>query len=230
VGFLARWGWLSVAILTLPVLLVVFSRPPATDHPLPPGPFNQAAQPILARAGVPGTPIVVRPGKNECAWGTVAGLGPSQRIVISQGTLTYPTDQALFTIAHESGHVRRGDPLLGVVVGWIWIVLALACAQGAAVWATRRWGFAGLLAAPLGFAFAYALGLPTFDLIQRNVERRADRFGVETTGDGAAAAAMIERSDACLGVHDSSGLKATLLLNHPSHSERVAMLRAASAR
>jgi Zn-dependent protease with chaperone function len=146
--FLRRWGWISAGALASPVLLVLYGTPPATDRPLPPGAFNDAARAVLAKAGIAGTPIVVRPSRDQCAWGTVSGLGPSQRIVISHGTLSYPMDEALFTIGHESGHARRGDPLLGVVSGWIWIVLGLAGAQGAAIWATSRWGARGVLAAP----------------------------------------------------------------------------------
>jgi hypothetical protein len=48
---------------------------------------------------------------------------------------------------------------------------------------------------------------------------------VEITGNGAAAAGMIERSDACLGIRDPSGPVVMLFtLTHPSHAERVEML------
>ncbi|HEX3699709.1 MAG TPA: M48 family metalloprotease [Phenylobacterium sp.] len=230
-GLIGRWAWLAVALVALPLLLAIYGTPPAGDQPLPNGPLKAASAPLLARAGVAGTPIVVRPGGGPCAWGTVVGLGDRQRIVVSPGALAYPTDQSLWTIAHEAGHVRRGDPLLGVIVGWVWLVLALAAAQVLTTWAFRRWRWWGLAALPLAVGLVFVLGLPLFNLIQRQVERRADQFGVEMAGSGAAAAAMLERSDACLGVHDRAGLFETLFrLNHPRAQARIAMLKAMDRR
>jgi STE24 endopeptidase len=225
-----HWAWAIIAIALLPALLVVYGAPPPGDQPLPDGPFKQASVAILARAGVPGTAVVVRPGGGPCAWGTVAGLGSSEHIVVSPGVLTYPLDEGIFIVAHESGHVRRGDPLLGVMIGWAWLALGLGAGEAASLWAWRRWGLVGLIAFPLAFAGVWVVGTPVFNLTQRNIERRADRWGVEMTGSGASAAALNERADACLGVSDHVTLFDTLFtLTHPPPSQRIAALRAMNA-
>ena len=224
-GFLRRWAWLALALVLFPVALVIFGRPPPGDLPLPDGPLKAAALPMLARAGVAGTPIVVREG--SCAWGTVAGLDGTQRIVISRATLAYPLPQALWTIAHEAGHVRLGDPLLGVIVGWVWIATVLAAGQFAGLRGLARFGGLGLALAPLAVALVWGAGLPAFNLIQRQVERRADRYGVDLAGSGAAAAEMIETSSHCMGVHPRADFFETLFrLNHDPPAQRIAMLRA----
>jgi Zn-dependent protease with chaperone function len=224
--FLAHWGWLVVALTILPAVLFQFSRHPITDRP-PNDPATISASAwVLDRAGLAAVPIVVRPGA-LCGWGTVSGLGGGARIVLSEGTLRYPPDQVSWVVGHEATHVRLGDPLLGVIVGWLWIAMGLAAGQTTTRLAMGRFGARGLLLAPVAVAAVWVAGLPVFNLIQRQVEWRADRGGVELAGSGAAAANFVRTSGACLGVDPSPGTFDRIFrLNHPALSERVRALEA----
>ena len=224
---LRRFWWLVLALAALPVMLAAFARPPTGDIPLQDGPLRAEATALLRRAGLPDTPVVVRREGRACGSGTVAGVGPGMRIVLGAPSLAIPRGQALWAVAHEARHALTHDPLLGVVIGWLWATLALGVASEATIAAVRRRGRAGWIAAPLALATVWAAGLPVFNLIQRQRERGADHYAAAMVG-GAPGAAFLVREGACLGFEPAPDLFTRLfLLNHPTTAERVAAMRAA---
>lgn len=222
-----RFWWMIVSLAVLIAALVVFGRPASGDVPLADGPLKQKSIALLQRAGTPGVPIVIRPSDGRpCGSGTVTGLGSRMRIVMGAASLTIPRDQALWAIAHESQHVRTGDPLLGVVSGWLWITLALALASETTRAAVLRRGRVGWIALPLMLVAIWAVGLPVFNLIQRQRERGADHAAAALVG-GAPGATFLAREGACLGIESEPDLFTRLfLLNHPTTAERLRSMRA----
>jgi Zn-dependent protease with chaperone function len=203
----------------------------APTRPLPAGPLKAQIEQMLRRAGHPDAPVVLRRDSGPCVGGTNLGVFPTTLIVIDDGYLNYPTAQGAEATAHELGHYAHHDPELGVLVGLVWLSVALGPLQ----WASRGMGVApsgtggGVpIESPLiptmifWITLVYVAGLPVFNLIQRQVEHRADQYAMELTHDGPAGVAEMLRDLRCDRLDPAPGRWArTFFWNHPSISERV---------
>lgn len=187
---------LGVVVFTLSYASAVPMLENAVDPPTPlhvsPALERRLAT-LKRRAGVPSLPIVrerTTDGTNE-ANAHIEGIGPDRRIVLDQSELATATDPEIgFAVAHELGHVARGDDVR--------IALALALlvifSSTLAVTVTDRIGFRrdddplvrlALVATFVGVA--YLALLPGYNAYVRALETRADRFAVGLTGDRPAA-------------------------------------------
>lgn len=226
-GLLRRWR-LVTWLLAAPVLLVLFGGQPYwTSYGALPAPLQAQAQAVLDRAGAPDVGIAVLEDGSACAAGTVHGLGPTSVLILNRATLDRPAPELLWAVAHEARHHLRYDPLLGAAFGWLWLGLMLAVSALVPALVRRRWP--RIPAAPVviaGFALGYGVGLPAFNLIQRQVERAADLYAAEVTSP-AAGIAFIAHEAACFGQDYSPTLYDRLFrLNHPPPGERIAAMGA----
>lgn len=122
----------------------------------------------------------------------VSGFGSTRRVVVYDTLLTgLPPAEVEVVVAHELGHTRHHDVLVGTLLG------ATGSAFGVGLLGLllsssrilRRSGSAGLAdprAVPLVLALVAAgtlLASPVQSTISRAVEARADRAALEATGD-----------------------------------------------
>jgi STE24 endopeptidase len=157
---------------------------------------------LEAKAGIPNVPIVVADwSRRSAAQGAfVSGLGPSQRIVLSDSLVRSESPgEAAFFVARAIEHDVDGDQLRRCLIAVLIIIIAMALA----VTIADRVGFRrdddpvsrlALVGALL--ACAYLVAFPIYLSYVRGGEARADRSAVALTGDRASAVrAMIRRAD-----------------------------------
>lgn len=222
---LRRWRVVSW-LLAAPFLLVLFGGQPFwTSYGALPAALEAEAQSVLDKAGASGARIAVLYDGVPCAAGTVHGLGPTSVLILNRATLDLPAPQLLWAVAHETRHYLRYDPLLGAAIGWLWLGVMLGASAMLPAFVRRRWS--RVPAAPLvvaGFALGYIVGLPVFNLIQRQVERSADIYAARVTSS-AAGIDFIAHEAACFGQDYSPSLSHRLFrLNHPPPGERIAAM------
>jgi STE24 endopeptidase len=174
----------------------------------------------------------------------VSGIGSSRRIVIYDTTMRrLPSEQIRMIIAHELGHVKRNDVLVGTAEGALGMaigvcVIFVALASPAV---RRRAGLgpsppAGIGRVPVDPAsVALVLGLvtalvtlttPVQLLVSRRIEARADVHSLDLARDPATMAAMQRRiSLSNLGELDPDPLVYALIATHPVGPERIALAR-----
>ena len=164
----------------------------------------------------------------------LTGLGRTRRIIVSDTLLSrYSDDEVEGILAHELGHLVRRD---------IWRGMALHVAvAGAGLLAASR--ALAALASPLGWTGesdvaglpalllttgAVSLALrPLSNAFSRRMERQADRFAIELTGNPAAFASAIERlGEQNLSEERPPRLARWFFYTHPPAAERVAAAKA----
>jgi STE24 endopeptidase len=229
-----RWWLFSTAVL-VPILvagLVIYQMVLAplwtTYRPMPAGPLAAHVQALGERCSISQLRVLV--GGNDDA--TVIGLGPFNRIVVSEKfvhDLTEP--EQVVNLAHELKHYLTWDSWQGIaliaafLLGGLWLVDVLG--RRLLVWFGHRWGFTGL-ADPASFplvlftltALWLAAGLPLYNALQRHAELEADRFALELTHlNRAQGLLQIRYSKYTLNDYDV--FYRTWMANHPSASERV---------
>ncbi|HVS46014.1 MAG TPA: M48 family metalloprotease [Verrucomicrobiae bacterium] len=163
------------------------------------------ASPLYAlevKAGIPNVPIVAadwpRPSPAQGAF--VSGLGPSQRIVLSDSLVRSesPGETAFFA-ARAIEHDVDGDQFRRCLIAVLIIIIAMALA----VTIADRVGFRrdddpvsrlALVGALLGCA--YLVAFPIYLSYVRGGEARVDKTAIALTGDRASAVrAMVRRAD-----------------------------------
>ncbi|MGI8802381.1 MAG: M48 family metalloprotease, partial [Solirubrobacteraceae bacterium] len=162
----------------------------------------------------------------------VNGLGPTKRVVLFDNLLdAFSRAETRLVVAHELAHVRHRDVPRGL--------LHLALVAPAALRAADRLAravdppAADRAAPPSLPALTLALGLVGVTLIgplhrlSRAVERRADSFSLELTGDPAAFTSFERRIVvANLADPDPPRWIAAVLGSHPPAVERIGMAQA----
>lgn len=168
-----------------------------------------------------------------------AGIGKTRRIVVSDTMLaTFNPREIETVVAHEIGHQVNRD-LWRFILSSSLVMLAIA-------WTTDRVGRQIMSSQPelvgtrslgnpralplIAFAFAVAgtLITPLQLAYSRRIERRADRFAVELTANGAAYASAMQK----LGVQNLADPNpprwvTALLHSHPPLAERIDTARSA---
>lgn len=168
----------------------------------------------------------------------LTGFGRTRRIMVSDTLLDLCSDDEIGGIlAHELGHQARHDLWRGGALHVLIAALGLAAASLALARLSGPLGWDGVgdvagLPVLMLSAGAVALALrPLANAQSRGMERRADGFAIELTGDPAAFASAIER----LGIRNLSEehpprLARWFFATHPTVGERVAAARAAGER
>lgn len=239
-----RWWLPGAALAALLVVAGSFVYPvvvePAFNRftPLAAGPLRDDLLALARRDGVPVEDVLVADASRRTTAlnAYVSGFGSTRRIVVYDTLLREATDREVeLVVAHELGHAKRQDVLVGTVVG------ALAAAAGvcglflllSSAGVLRRVGADAAgdpRVLPLVLLLAVLVPLlvaPVTNLVSRHVEARADLHSLELTGD----VETFVSSERRLAVTNLSDLKPHPLLyaffaSHPSAPERIAFARA----
>ena len=240
-----RWWWaFGAAGAALLVVLLSFVLPVLVEPifnrftPMADGPLRTELVALAGRDGVPVRDVLVADAsrRTSAVNAYVSGFGPTRRIVVYDTMLTEATpDEVVSVVAHELGHAKDGDVLIGTVLG------ALGTAAGViALYLLGLWG--GLLrlagvhsigeprAIGLLIAVATLAGLaggPAQAFVSRRIEARADAHALALTGDPAAFESMQRRLGTVnLSDPDPPTWEYLMSASHPSTVERMAAARA----
>lgn len=198
--FPRHWpGWAGLGAVALTFagsLLYPLLVEPAFNRfsPVPDGPLKQSVLRLARREGVRLDGILVADASRRTTTlnAYVSGLAGSRRVVVYDNLLrNAPRRQVLAVVAHELGHAREHDVLVGTALG------ALGGVVGVGLLALvldgerlrRRAGAGGpqdVRTVPLVLvllASASLLSLPAQNVVSRSVEARADRAALTATGD-----------------------------------------------
>ena len=165
----------------------------------------------------------------------VSGYGATRRIVVYDTLLESATPaEVRLVVAHELGHAKRNDVLIGTIMGAI-ASAAAVCALFLLLSWTPVLRRAGLDAVQDPRSLALVLAIvaiittlfgPVANLVSRRVEARADVHSLELTRDPAAFT-LSERTLQVrnLGDLDPNPVVYGLFASHPSGPERIAIAR-----
>jgi STE24 endopeptidase len=242
-----RWWWLILSGLALPFTVVLAQLYPVLIAPI----FNRfvpVEDPLLtdrittlaARAGVPVAAVTQMDMSRQTrkANAFFAGLGPTRRIALGDTLVEeFTIDEVEVIVAHELGHQIHGDIWKGVGLS----SLATLGGAGLLAWLSepllRRWrarlgvdGLTDIASLPLLsllLSLLSTLALPLVNAFSRRyIERPADRYALELTGQPAAFISSMEKLTR-LNLTDPAPprLIKYLLYSHPPVAERIAAAR-----
>jgi Zn-dependent protease with chaperone function len=236
-----RW-WFSFWLLSIPVtLFLVLIAPVLLDpvfhnyEPLRNQALRDEILGLAARAGIEGGRVyqvdMSRETKTLNAY--VTGLGATKRIVLWDTTLEkLRPDEILFIMGHEMAHYVYNHIYwgVGISLGGLLILFALvdrltraALERWGPAWDIRELGDVASLPALLAvLALLQFLGSPLESAVSRTMEEQADRFGLQITGNGhAAARAFVKLSEDNLSLPSPPPLIRFWLGTHPTLAERI---------
>jgi len=240
IGAARRWprAWPAVAATGLGALVMLASFVyPVLVEPLfnnfdslPDGPLRTEVLRVADREGVPVDDVLVADASRRTTTlnAYVSGFGNTRRVVLYDNLVNdVPRDEVLSVVAHELGHAKYDDVLVGSVLGALGTVAAL--------------GLLGLLLAPYRgsdrrpgprsvplllalVAWGSLLAAPLENGISRRIETRADVTALETTHDPDAFIA-VQKQLAVRGHSDPTppAWSQFWFGSHPSVLERVRM-------
>jgi STE24 endopeptidase len=243
--FAPRWWWaLGAAGAAVLVVLLSFVLPVVVEPvfnkftPMADGPLRTELLQLADRDGVPVRDVLVADAsrRTRAVNAYVSGLGPTRRIVVYDTMLTEATpDEVVSVVAHELGHAKDNDVLIGTVLGALGAAIAVV-----ALFLLGSWG--GLLrlagvdsigsppAIGLMLAVVTVVGLvagPAQAYVSRGIEARADAHALALTGDPATFEAMQRRLGTVnLSDPDPPAWEYLISASHPSTVERMAAARA----
>jgi STE24 endopeptidase len=194
--------------------------------PLPAGELRTDILELADKAGVKVGEVysIDASRRTTAANAYVSGLGPTKRVVLFDTLLDrYSRDEVLVVVAHELSHVRHRDVVRGVLYGAI-VAAPAALATQRLSWAIspRRSGAAALPALALAATLAAAPTGLLGNRLSRAIERRADAYALELSGQREAFISF-ERTIALQNVADLDppAWVTRLLATHPSTAQRI---------
>jgi STE24 endopeptidase len=211
------------------VLDPVFNR----FTPLPEGALRAEVLDLARRAGVEVGEVyeVDASRRTTAANAYVNGLGATKRVVLYDTLLRdFAPAETRLVVAHELGHVHHRD----VPHGLLWLALvapAGALAIARAIEPLTPDGASAVPAAALVLTLlSPGIGV-VYNQLSRAIERRADQFALELTGEPDAAIAL-ERRLTLQNVGDPSPPRwlQVLMGTHPDTMERIGQALAFSSR
>jgi STE24 endopeptidase len=192
---------------------------------------------MAARDGVPARDVLVADASRRTTAlnAYVSGFGATRRIVVYDTLLEKASpDEVRLVVAHELGHAKRRDVLVGTLLGalgsaTVVCVLALALRSEGLL---RRAGV-GSAGDPRAMALVLAvvavlaaLSGPVQVLVSRRVETRADVHALDLTRDPQTFVEMQRRlSVTNLSDPDPPRLVFGLFATHPTGPQRMALAR-----
>jgi Zn-dependent protease with chaperone function len=211
-----------------PVLLdPIFNR----FRPLPAGRTRRDVLELARKAGVTVGEVyeVDASRRTTAANAYVTGLGRTKRVVLYDTLLTrFSRAETNLVVAHELGHVHHRD----VPRSLLYLALVAPAGLFAAARLTERWrppdtdpgAPASLPGAVLALGAAAFATSTVANQLSRMVERRADSFSLELTGEPGAFISSEKRlAVQNLADPDPPGWKTFLLSTHPPTIERIGM-------
>lgn len=237
-----RWPlWFAAALVPV-VAFGIFLSPLLIDPlfnkftPLPPtNPMYAPLHALADKAGIPNAEIFVvdKSKQSDELNAYVTGLGSSARIVIWDNVfMKMPPDQIEAVIGHEMGHyvehhiwIGFGLTVIGLFIAFpiiAWGAQRLIARNG------KRWHIASL-ADPAALAVLLLVGNlfsyitePISNAVSREIEHRADAFGLGVTGNRVAMAdAFITLSEDDLDDPNPPAWVKFWLEDHPPLGERI---------
>ena len=234
--WIAGTGAIVAYAVAVTYLAPVVIEPLFNDfEPLPRGALRADVLALADRAGVDvGEVYVVDASRRTTAANAyVAGLGATKRVVLYDTLLRdFEPDEVRLIVAHELGHVRHRDLPNGLLyVALVAPAGMLAAAALGERFAGRRGLQPGPGAVPAVALAAVLVATPLTMIsnqLSRAVERRADAYSIELTGDPASLIAM-QRRLSTRNVSDPAPPRwqTFLLSTHPPALERIARAEAA---
>jgi Zn-dependent protease with chaperone function len=187
---------------------------------------------LAARAGVTAVGVWVadQSRKSRTANAALAGLGQTRRILLFDTLVARFTPAEVESVlAHELAHHVHRDVWRGLAVQAALTVLALWIADRLLQLGVSLWGLEGP-ADPAGLPWLalvlLGVGLVTMPLVNawsRRLERQADDFALQQTGDiDAFVGAMQRLASLNLAERRPHWLKEVLFYSHPSIDRRIA--------
>ncbi len=242
---LPNWWWaVGAAGAAALVVLLTFIFPVLVEPvfnkftPMADGPLRTELMELAARDGVPVRDVLVADASRRTTAlnAYVSGIGPTRRIVVYDTLLREAAPaETVGVVAHELGHAKRGDVVIGTVIGALGaaaLVVGLYLLGGWG-WLLRRAGVDSIAepkALGLLLAVATMAGLlagPAQAFVSRLIEARADQHALELTGDAAGFEDMQQRlSLVNLSDPDPPAWEQALFGSHPTTVERMAAARA----
>ena len=241
-----RTWWLYVWAAIVPVTFVVTVVYPVMVAPLfnrytplAAGTLRENILALAAKSGIHNGRVFVEDTSRRTSHvnAYVTGLGPTTRIVLNDTALRLlPQDQILAIVGHEMGHYVERHVLIGVATGAVGtgLLLALLAVIGPRLVARcgpvcRLRGPRDLAALPAIMLTIYVVTLlsePISSAISRELEHRADVYGLRMTGLGdATARLMVGFAERDLSDPDPPPIFHWWFGTHPTLSERIAYAR-----
>ncbi len=235
-----NWPWIAIA--GMPALLA-FANVVAPTYIMPlfnkyiplEGALEKRIRELAGRYGVGNATILrfdmSRQSKKANAF--VTGVFGTERIAIADTLLDeFSDDETFFVVAHELGHYVKRDPWVSIALGTGLLSLPMILGNSVVRRTTGR--DAGDISTTMRIGFYLAVGqlaaLPLANAFSRMIERRADRFAVEATGDPASGVRAFRRlRDQNLAEDEGPVWSEKLFSSHPSLGSRIAALEAVAA-
>lgn len=241
------WAWLAAGAAGL-VVLLSFVLPVLVEPvfnkftPMPDGELRDSLITLAQRDGVPVKDVLVADASRRTTAlnAYVSGMGPTRRIVVYDTLLAdAPPAEVEAVVAHELGHAKLGDVVIGTVLGALGAAAAVCAAFLLGSWSglLRLAGVDSVTqprALALLLAVATLAGLvatPLQNAVSRRIEARADAHALTLTRDPAS----VERMDGRLALKnladvDPNRFEYVMFASHPSTVERMAAARAFARR
>ena len=243
--FAPRWWWAfgavgaAALVVLLSFVLPVLVEPVFNKFtPMAAGPLRTELIALADSDGVPVRDVLVADAsrRTRAVNAYVSGLGPTRRIVVYDTMLTEATpDEVVSVVAHELGHAKDNDVLIGTVLGALGTALAVI-----ALFLLGSWSGLLRLASVDSIGSPPAIGLmlavvtlaglvagPAQAYVSRRIEARADAHALALTGDPATFEAMQRRLGSVnLSDPDPPTWEYVISASHPSTVERMAAARA----
>ena len=247
VGLARRWPerwWIPAAVGgALLVIVVSFAYPLVVEPvfnkftPMPAGPLRTSLLQLAEQDHVPVKDVLVADASRRTTAlnAYVSGFGSTRRIVVYDNLVKNASPEEIrLIVAHELGHAKRNDVLLGTLIGALAIGVG-ACALFLLMGSTRvqHWarvdGPGDPRAVALLLALVTAISVltgPAQQLISRRIEARADVHALDLTSDPTSFAEM-QRQLALtnIGDLDPPPILFGLFASHPTTPQRIAMAR-----
>jgi STE24 endopeptidase len=233
------WAWGAVGAAGL-VVLLSFVFPVIVEPifnkftPLPAGPLRTQLIAMADRDGIPVKDVLVADAsrRTKAVNAYVSGFGATRRIVIYDTLLEQaPPAQVESVVAHELGHAKDNDVVIGTVIGALGAAAAVIAIFLLGSWTglLRRAGVTDIgepKAIALLLAIAALAGLvmtPVGNLVSRHIEARADTHALRLTNDPLTFEQMQARlAQVNIGNVDPNPFEYLLFANHPSTVQRMA--------
>jgi STE24 endopeptidase len=169
--------------------------------------------------------------RTNAANAALTGIGRSRRIILGDTLIDEFSPEEIETVlAHELGHHVNKDIPMGMALNSLTTLVGLYLTSLGLNWGVNFFGFenaADIAALPLLGIVLGVYGLFTMPLgngFSRWLERRADRYALQATGNGPAYASALTRlANQNLADADPEPWVEWLLYSHPALSKRIAM-------
>lgn len=244
IGWSPQWWWAwGAAAGALLVVVVSFAYPVVIEPvfnkftPLQAGPLRTSLLDMAERDGVPARDVLVADASRRTTAlnAYVSGFGATRRIVVYDTLLEKASSEEVrLVVAHELGHAKRRDVLLGTLLGALGAA-TLVCVLALALRSEGLLHRAGVDSAGDPRALALVLAIvavigavsgPVQVLLSRRIETRADVHALDLTRDPRTFVEMQRRlSVTNLSDLDPPPLVFGLFATHPTGPQRIALAR-----